>query len=143
MFPAILRVESGRMMEILLNITWMVCSLALVGFWTRYAASKSGSRCTQALALSMVVLLLLPVISLSDDRVAMQGLAESDGNVRRALHPGDSHLSPTSDASALPAPVFSNLFFRQYSQDLLHLDREPAHSSVIARSLDSRPPPRA
>src|ERR1700722_6529340 len=96
-------------MEITLNLAWALCSLALIWFWARSAASGGVPRGMQILALAMVVLLLLPVISLSDDLMAMQGPAETDSSMRRALHPDEGHPSVVPISFALPEPVFAAL----------------------------------
>ncbi len=154
-------------METSLNLAWVLCSLGLILRWVlspwgkralngirrgnRYAAFMPGQRrrpsepCwqLQLLALAVVVLLLLPVISLSDDLMATQGLAETDSCVRRAQHSGDGHTDSLRGSFALPeqnsgAPVEAGL-----PQESL-LPFEPAtHDNPFAHWLDSRPPPQA
>ena len=128
-------------MEILLNITWALCSLALVAFWMRRGASHTGSRKTQMLALGMVVLLLLPVISLSDDLIAMQGPAETDTNVRRALHPDNIHPSPAPVSLALPQEIVTSFSISGHSQYDLYAASIARPATLLIRSLESRPPP--
>jgi hypothetical protein len=128
-------------MEIVLNIAWILCSLGLVWFWARNTESRSVPRCTQALALAMVVLLLLPVISLSDDLMTMQGPAESDTYPRRALHLDDSHPPALATSFALPERVVSALALTGYSQDVLQDYRLTHPTASLTHSLDSRPPP--
>jgi hypothetical protein len=138
-------------MEIILNIAWAVCSLGLVLLWARCARSGPGSgpgadrasRRTQVLALAMVVLLLLPVISLSDDLMAMQGPAETDTCLRKSLHPSDLHPSFTPASWALPAPMVTEVSSRGYALFALKSDRISPEIAPLPRSLDSRPPPRA
>ena len=66
-------------MEFFLNLVWLLISLLLVVQWTR-AAHPDRSRQTwkAAVALLLLVLLLLPVISVTDDLVAMAGLSEAE-----------------------------------------------------------------
>src|ERR1700683_1045657 len=102
-------VESGLTMEIVLNIAWALCSLGLFWFWLRSSVSDRVPRRTQMLALAMVVLLLLPVISLSDDLMAMQGPAETDSSIRRASHLDEGHPSVVPISFALPEQAFTAL----------------------------------
>lgn len=97
----------------------------------------------QVLALASVVLLLLPVISLSDDLMAMQGTSETDVSVRRVLQPDHEHPSITPHFFALPeriaavVPVFSGI------QDALVAFTPVSALSFHIQTLGSRPPPRA
>ena len=132
-------------MEIILNIAWALCSLGLILLWVRGSRSNPVSRRTQIMALAMVVLLLLPVISLSDDLMAMQGPAETDTTscLRRALHSGDLHPSFASACWAMPAPMFTELPVSGFSQDALEGYRWAAQPNSLPPALDSRPPPQA
>src|SRR5258708_4280975 len=97
-------------MELLLNIAWALCSLGLFWLWVRSTSSHSKypiPHAAQALALLMVVLLLLPVISLSDDLAAAQGPAETDCCVRRALHSNELHPSVVPASLAMPEQEFA------------------------------------
>jgi hypothetical protein len=130
-------------MEIVLNIAWALCSLGLIWFWTRNTESDSVPRRTQILALAMVVLLLLPVISLSDDLMAMQGPAESDSCLRRALHSDNTHPAAASTSFALPEQLVTVLSLSGYSQEVLEEFSPASPVTSLTRSLDSRPPPQA
>jgi hypothetical protein len=129
-------------MEILLNFAWAACSLALIWLWMRGTASNPAPRRVQLLALVMVVVLLLPVISLSDDLMAMQGPAETDTSLRKAQHPADSHPSPASASFGLPETVMGMLNTARFSQNLPLNSRLTVPAAVQSRALDSRPPPR-
>ena len=130
-------------METTLNLAWAICSLVLIWLWTRSSAANPVSRRTQILALAMVVLLLLPVISLSDDLMAMQGPAETDTSMRRALHPDEGHPSVVPVSFAQPEQVFVALSWNGYSQVVVPSDRLAPSLPALTRSLDRRPPPQA
>ncbi len=129
-------------MEFILNLAWAVCSLGLVCLWLRKGVSDAHSRTVQVLALAMVVLLLLPVISLSDDLVAAQGPAESDSCLRRALHSDELHPSVVPASLTLPEPVGMALAVSGSLQEVAQADTVAPTSALLDRSLDSRPPPR-
>jgi hypothetical protein len=128
-------------MEIILNLAWAVFSAGMIWFWVRTSASNLQPRRTQIMALMMVVLLLLPVISLSDDLVAAQGLAETDCCLRRALNAHEAHPSVVPASLALLEPFTTALAVSGLSQDPLQEFRLTLPPSFLSRSLDSRPPP--
>jgi hypothetical protein len=140
-------------MEILLNFAWAACSVGMIWFWIRTRASNpvtSGPdtarpvpRRTQMLALAMVVLLLLPVISLSDDLMAMQGLAETDSSARRANHLAEGHPPVAPTSFALPEQTFEALPGSGYAQVSVQKGRLSPPPPALTRSLDRRPPPLA
>jgi len=89
----------------------------------------------------MVVLLLLPVISLSDDLIAMQGPAETDSCLRRASPLHETHPSVIPHALAIPEPVMSMLVATGVSQEMLQDLKISAPDSFLPHALSSRPPP--
>jgi hypothetical protein len=95
------------------------------------------------MALAMVVLLLLPVISLSDDLMAMQGPAETDTSVRRALHIDEGHPQMPPTSFALPELAFAPLPLGGDSQVAIQNASLAPAPPMLVRSLDRRPPPQA
>lgn len=139
----LLRVESGQTVEILLNITWAVCSLILIGLWLRRGISQSISRRTQLLALGMAVLLLLPVISLSDDLLAMQAPAETDTCVRRVQNADNLHPTPWTLTSALPSGIYMPALTGLVATQQPPSKEQATPPSPVPPPMDSRPPPMA
>src|SRR5580692_9435842 len=107
-------------MEIILNIAWVACSLGLIWLWARNTTSNPVQLKMQILALAMVVLLLLPVISVSDDLMAMQNPAETDTCLRKAQHPDDIHPSVVPASFALPEEIVTELCVIGYSHYAMH-----------------------
>lgn len=130
-------------MEFVLNLAWVACSLGLVWFWLRTRDANSASHRMQILALAMVVVLLLPVISLSDDLMAMQGPAETDSCLRRALQTDEGHPSVVPASLAMPEQVFTALATSGLSQEAFVTFRLAPAPTFLPQSLDSRPPPQA
>jgi hypothetical protein len=128
-------------MEIILNFAWGLCSLGLIWFWMRTRNANPAPRKTQILALAVVVLLLLPVISLSDDLMAMQGPAETDSCLRRALHSGEAHPSVVPASLGLPEQMMAALALSGLSQEAVESYRVTPPTPIRSQSLDSRPPP--
>ena len=129
-------------MEIILNIAWAVCSLGLVWFWLRSSTCERVPRRTQVLALMMVVLLLLPVISLSDDLLAAQGPVETDSCLRRAIHLDLWHPSVMPTVLALPVDLVSALTLSVVGRAADETGGLSLHPGDFAPELFSRPPPR-
>lgn len=130
-------------MEILLNITWAACSLALIGVWLRCGSPESSSRRTQFLALGMALLLLLPVISLSDDLLAMQAPAETDTCVRRVQNPDNSHSAPWLLMSAQPSAIYMPVLTGPLAMPLPQGEKPATPPHPVFPAMDSRPPPQA
>ncbi len=132
----------------ILNIAWALCSLGLIWFWLRAGVrvpqgTRPRGRTTQILALAMVVMLLLPVISLSDDLMSMQGPAETDSCLRRAQNADEAHPSVIPAALAMPEQLFTGLAVTRFSEGTLQTDSLATPATLLTRSLDSRPPPQA
>jgi hypothetical protein len=129
-------------MEIILNIAWALFSAGLVFFWLRDMRAHPERRGLQIVALGLVVLLLLPVISLSDDLMAMQGPAETASSLRRAMHSDEDHPSVIPATLALPERIVDALPMSRWSQEALHEDGASTPAIDLVSALDSRPPPR-
>lgn len=136
-------------MELLSNLIWAAVALVL---WTLWMMRRRGTRdaglCpgiqAQLIALAVLTLILLPVISVSDDLQASQNPAEIDRtsvrNDQHVLQPDT--VRPFSGALAAVISCFP----LSYPRTIAFL-RSPAlrRGEQIAdvRVLDSRPPPAA
>jgi len=133
-------------MEFLLNLAWGVCSLGLLMLWFRISTPEKGSdqrasRRTQLFALGMVLLLLLPVISLSDDLIATQGPAETDSCLRRATNVDQGHPSVVPAALAMPEQFLMELVLTGVPLGLVDRSHVIIPPSFFSPSLAIRPPP--
>jgi len=70
-------------MELLLNLAGVLVAVAMVCLWLRWAPRAGVDRRTQLVALALLILILFPVISVTDDLLAAQNPAETDSCVRR------------------------------------------------------------
>ncbi|MGA7653902.1 MAG: hypothetical protein WBQ52_04610 [Terracidiphilus sp.] len=68
-------------MEIFLNLAWAALSIYMVWTWLRVEDGTDRRR--RIVALAVLVAILLPAISISDDLLAMQNATEIDTCVRR------------------------------------------------------------
>jgi hypothetical protein len=143
-------------MELFLNLLWLLVCCGLVVFWTMRgsepadaSARRRGSRPivfserrTQVIALCLLIILLFPVISLTDDLVAWQASAETE-HVQRldAVH---AFLQQTIASAALPGWLHG-LLLPQLSAARMHVllthDRKQVPLKGVAPSVENRPPP--
>jgi hypothetical protein len=118
-------------------LTALMCAL-----WLHYAPLKGAGRRTQIVALALMLLILFPVISVTDDLITAQNPAETVTLLRKgqavetahsALHPVPNFILP-----AIAEPVSES---RQWIQQG-HL---PALAAMVPAmgTIQNRPPPAA
>jgi len=129
-------------MEILLNTAWAVVATVIVCHWLRVEGRDRADRRLQIVALAMLIVILFPVISVSDDLWAAQNPAETVGCQRRDHHASCPHSIFPAIAS-LPAPAVEELSFG------ILVCQAPRLSSLFTvfnpalDSIENRPPPAA
>jgi len=131
-------------MELSLNITWIVLAALMFWLWMRRAVYE-GTKRMQLVALTVVVLILFPVISVTDDLQMAQNPAEADTYylcTRRDYIAVSPH-SIFPAAATLPTPVFAEI-----SIGLLRFATPcnrpiPLVESPSLASIQNRPPPAA
>ena len=134
-------------MEVFLNLVWALLVALIFGLWLRFAPRSGPSRRVdstriQFVALAVLILLLFPVISVTDDLQAVQNPAETDSCQRRDHVCVAPHsLSPA--VAALPLPVFSGP-----SLACIHLAAPsslltPVVDNPALACIENRPPPAA
>lgn len=135
--------------EILLNCVWLVLGLSLIAIWSLGAVRTQAkeqpllpSRRAQFTAVLLLVVLLFPVISLTDDLARCAAPQESERALR--LH------DPLDGAHAAPAVLPSALAWAEAIATSLDTgDRRPIEERASIPPLltgtrlpvDSRPPP--
>ena len=70
-------------MELVLNLAWAFLASIMVGLWLRLAVRTGVNLRMQFVALAVLLLILFPVISVTDDLQVAQNPAEADCLVRR------------------------------------------------------------
>jgi hypothetical protein len=127
-------------MEFILNLAWALSAVTIACLGLRYAPHSGSDRRTHLVALAVLVLVLFPVISVTDDLRAMQNPAEADSCLRRNQISGIAH-SVFSTVAALPLPAFAGIslgFLRLAAPSSL-LAPMVDHSALA--SIQNRPPP--
>jgi hypothetical protein len=127
-------------MELVLNIAWLLVAGVLLALWLRAGNRNPSDRRRQLIAIAVLIAVLFPVISVSDDLMAIQNASEADNFLRR------DHLTPSNipfqPLQAMPAPLFfAGLGFgylRFVVSGLLSV-QEPEHPELAG--ISNRPPP--
>jgi hypothetical protein len=129
-------------MELTLNLGWVLLATLMLYAWVQMAPRRTADRRLQLIALGLVILILLPAISMTDDLVAAQNPAEVDCCARRDHDSARSH-SIVPVIAALPAPTFDGLpigFVRIAAPG--HLSAPFVKDPALA-PIQNRPPPAA
>ena len=127
-------------MEIFLNFAWATLAFALVVLWLRTGCRLDQSWRSQIIAIAILIAILFPVISVSDDLMAAQNPAETDTCLRRDhLAPGSAHLPPM--IAVVPPSIRTDASFGLAHNVLpgKHLLRVMARPALT--SIANRPPP--
>jgi hypothetical protein len=129
-------------MELALNLGWMLLGALLLCLWLRFAPRTGTDRRTQFVALAVLVLVLFPVISMTDDVLAAQNPAEPDTCLRRdhVVSPGHSIIPA---AAAPPQPVFAELSFGFLRFAAPRNLPVPVIDHPGLKTIQNRPPPAA
>ncbi|HTB98322.1 MAG TPA: hypothetical protein VK716_15025 [Terracidiphilus sp.] len=125
-------------MELFLNSLWAALAIVCFSQWFLAKQGDSARRST-FVATAMLIVLLFPVISVSDDLWSLQNPAETDTCVRRLQSPP---IQPTFRSLAgIPEP------FKVESAEALQLLRTPLFCFLPVAdppshdALQNRPPP--
>lgn len=83
-------------MELFLNLAWLLVAGVVVSLWCKGGAKNNPHRRSQLLAVAVLVAILFPVISMSDDLLAVQNTFEADNYLRRdhLVAPGGNPIQP-------------------------------------------------
>jgi len=129
-------------MELALNLAWALLAVAMLCLWLHCGPAKSNGRPMQLVALAVLILILFPVISVSDDLLSMQNPAEVDSAQRRDHAAPSTHsIFPAAAALLLPAmdePAFGFLSLATPGTPAIDIQDHPGLAAI-----ENRPPPAA
>ena len=131
-------------MEILLNFAWALLALTGIYLWARTEHREGTKWHLPFIALVMLIVMLFPVISVSDDLWAMQNPAETDSvSMHRRGHSGLSPHSifPASDALVESCLIELNVGAPQFAS--LAMPQVSASTDPALAGIQNRPPPAA
>jgi hypothetical protein len=129
-------------MELALNLAWALLAAVMVCLWLRFVPRTGANRRLQFVALAVLLLILFPVVSVSDDLQAAQNPAEADCLVRRD-HACSTPHCVLPHVAAMPLPIFAGLSFGflHRSTSGTPLVRVADHPALAP--IQNRPPPAA
>ncbi len=127
-------------MELILNSVWAVVAFVTLCLWLRLDCRDQAERRRSLIALCLLVVILFPVISVSDDLWAIQNPAEESGQQRKDRLA--SALQPVSTLIAiLPMIVTPQhaLVELGFCEPLLR--SKGSVESPALHTVENRPPP--
>jgi hypothetical protein len=127
-------------MELTLNLAWLLLATGMFCLWLRCAPCTVTDRRMQFVALAVLLLVLLPAISMTDDLLAAQNPAEAVTCVRRDHDDSLLHsIIPTAAAPSLP--ILSAVPLRFASAGVPGEVAAPSVKPPALSSIQNRPPP--
>jgi len=127
-------------MELCLNLAWVLLAASILGSWSRFAPQAGVSRRKQLVALAVLILVLFPVISVTDDLLAAQNPAETDCCLGKDHAVSFAH-STFPAVTTLPEPVFAVPSFSVLRFTLPGGSPAPVLDHPGLDAVQNRPPP--
>jgi len=127
-------------MEPLFNLVWALVAVASVCFWLKQGRRSSTNGHSSLVGLAMLVVILFPVISVSDDLWSLQNPVERDTCQRRDYSDGSSH-SHFPASVALPEPIGVELNFGSQRVEMPWLAELTGFENPAFGIVENRPPP--
>jgi hypothetical protein len=129
-------------MELVLNLAWVLLATLMFCLWLRFAPCTGTDRHLQLVALMVLLLILFPVISVTDDLQAVQNPAETDSLLRRN-HGCSPAQSIFPAVAALPLPAMADLPFGFLGMAAPGIPQAPVFDGPALAPIQNRPPPTA
>jgi len=126
--------------EILLNSVWALLALLIVTVWLRLEVPEGTDRRRQIIVILILIAILFPVISVSDDLMAMQSATEQDGLQRRDYLAASSAHPVLLFAAIVPALIIEMSPGSPPFISIRGLPRPSIERAVLSVS-GNRPPP--
>jgi len=127
--------------EVFLNFAWALVAILLIELQRRTESRTGAQRRNSLIALAMLLVILFPVISVSDDLWSIQYATETDTALRRNhLDARSSHTLPS--AAPPPAEFAASVEFSHFHFIVIQPSAPRAERPWFAAILN-RPPPSA
>lgn len=129
-------------MEIFLNLAWAALAIAMVCAWLR--VEDGNDRRRQFIAILVLIAILLPAISISDDLMAVQKATETDTCVRRfQLLTSGAHPLAAPALKILVTCAFQGIAIARLGYSTLPNVTPPHFDLPALNEIQNRPPPAA
>ena len=129
-------------MELILNLAWALLGAVSICLWARLECRKGVERRMPIVALLMLIVILFPVISVSDDLWSIQNPAETDSIQRRDHLASSSHsIFPALDTVCEPGLAEMSFGFGNWAS--VANSAVPAPPTPPPARIQNRPPPTA
>ncbi|MGB6194508.1 MAG: hypothetical protein WBF42_18730 [Terracidiphilus sp.] len=127
-------------METFLNLAWLLLALSSICLWARFEQRTGTERRLPIVALLMLIVILFPVISVTDDLWSLHNPAETDVLLRR------DHHGVSTDTVAVACPYLCQPEFAEIVLVVWHIgtvENRPVSSPPSApfAAIQNRPPP--
>jgi hypothetical protein len=129
-------------MELFLNLAWIGLAALTFCLWLRFAPDAGANRRIQFVALAVLLLIVFPVISVTDDIQAFQNPAETDCCQRRD-HACSAPHSILPHGPALIVPALAELPFGFLPVAAPGALQTPVFHHPALAPIQNRPPPAA
>ena len=129
-------------MELFFNSVWVLLSIAILCLWLRIERRDSKGRHLPLVALGLLIVLLFPVISVSDDLLAAQNPAEVEIALRQDHKTTAVSFISFAIATLPPSVITEPLFCFLGSVASVRLSSPVADNPAMA-AIQNRPPPAA
>ena len=129
-------------MEFALNTGWVLLAALMFCLWLRFGPRTGTDRRLQFVALALLILILFPVISVTDDLLAAQNPAEVDSCLRRD-HAASTPHSIFPAAATLPPSIAAEIPFGFLRFTAPRALSAPTVDHPGLEDLQNRPPPAA
>jgi hypothetical protein len=129
-------------MEFALNTGWVLLAALMFCLWLRFGPRTGTDRRLQFVALALLILILFPVISVTDDLLAAQNPAEVDSCLRRD-HATSTPHSIFPAAATLPPSIVAEIPFGFLRFTAPRELSAPTVDHPGLEDLQNRPPPAA
>jgi hypothetical protein len=134
-------------MELLLNLFWLTVALLTVGLWWRDArtaeSQRRGRQLSQLVVLSCGLVLLFPVVSVTDDLHPLRPEMEESNRSKRIKGTADNSSQHAGVFGPVPAQVVACFSFaprnRTCGQVLTQLTPVPKSADVCAGACRAPP----
>ena len=130
------------MLELALNLEWMVLAIAMCWLWVRHARREGSGRPAQFVSLALVLVIMFVVITMYDDKAMAQNPAEIRCFQREDDLGAHAH-APLHPAVASTPTLAAELRFITLGFAVPRSLHAPGVKVPVLSSIQNRPPPSA